>query len=44
VLKAFGHLPMRDEKVTIDDIVFSVTNSDKRRLIQLKVTLPNMEE
>jgi magnesium and cobalt transporter len=44
VLKAFGHLPMRDEKVTINNIVFHVTNSDKRRLIQLKVTLPNMDE
>jgi magnesium and cobalt transporter len=44
VLKAFGHLPKRDEKVTIDNIVFNVTNSDKRRLIQLKVTLPNMDE
>jgi magnesium and cobalt transporter len=44
VLKAFGHLPMRDEKVTIDDIIFSVTNSDSRRIIQLKVTLPNMDE
>ena len=44
VLKAFGHLPMRDEKVIIDDIIFNVTNSDSRRLIQLKVTLPNMDE
>ena len=44
VLKAFGHLPMRDEKVTIDGIVFNVTNSDSRRLIQLKVTLPNLDE
>lgn len=44
VLKAFGHMPMRDEKVQINDMVFKVTNSDARRLIQLKVTLPNTEE
>jgi magnesium and cobalt transporter len=44
VLKAFGHMPMRDEKVEINNIKFKVTNSDARRLIQLKVTLPNTEE
>ena len=44
VLKAFGHMPQRDEIVTIDDIIFKVTNSDKRRLMQLKVTLPETEE
>ncbi|MEP0354837.1 MAG: CNNM family magnesium/cobalt transport protein CorC [Paraglaciecola sp.] len=43
VLKAFGHLPQRDEKVTIEGIEFKVTNSDKRRLLQLKVTLPEDE-
>jgi magnesium and cobalt transporter len=40
VLKAFGHLPEKDETVTIDDIQFIVTNADNRRLIQLKVLLP----
>tara|TARA_R110000868_G_scaffold344336_3_gene605321 strand:+ start:145 stop:1005 length:861 start_codon:yes stop_codon:yes gene_type:complete len=44
VLKAFGHMPERDEKVTIDDLKFKVTNSDKRRLLQLKVTIPETEE
>ncbi|MFT6898082.1 MAG: magnesium and cobalt transporter [Paraglaciecola sp.] len=44
VLKAFGHMPMRDEKVKIKNMLFKVTNSDARRLIQLKVTLPNTEE
>ncbi|PKG96728.1 CNNM family magnesium/cobalt transport protein CorC [Paraglaciecola sp. MB-3u-78] len=44
VLKAFGHMPERDENVTIDEIKFKVTNSDKRRLLQLKVTLPETEE
>jgi magnesium and cobalt transporter len=44
VLKAFGHMPERDEKVTVNNIRFKVTNSDKRRLLQLKVTLPETEE
>ena len=44
VLKAFGHMPERDEKVTIGELKFKVTNSDKRRLLQLKVTLPETEE
>jgi magnesium and cobalt transporter len=44
VLKAFGHMPQRDEVVTIDDIIFKVTNSDKRRLMQLKITLPETEK
>lgn len=44
VLKAFGHMPERDEKVTIENIKFKVTNSDKRRLLQLKVTLPEVDE
>ena len=39
VLKAFGHLPMKDEEITIGDITFRVTHSDKRRLVQLKVLL-----
>jgi magnesium and cobalt transporter len=44
VLKAFGHMPQRDEKVTIDGIIFKVSNSDKRRLLQLKITLPDPKE
>lgn len=44
VLRAFGHMPARDEEVTINNILFKVTNSDKRRLVQLKVTLPETEE
>lgn len=44
VLRAFGHMPSRDEEVTINNISFKVTNSDKRRLVQLKVTMPDTEE
>lgn len=44
VLKAFGHMPQRDEEVDIANINFKVTNSDKRRLVQLKVTLPGSGE
>ncbi|MDM7861208.1 CNNM family magnesium/cobalt transport protein CorC [Alteromonas sp. ASW11-36] len=41
VLKAFGHMPETNEEITIGDLVFKVTQSDKRRLLQLKVTLPD---
>ena len=43
VLRAFGHMPSTGEKVTVDNIEFAVTNSDKRRLLQLKVILPALE-
>ncbi|MCV2885942.1 CNNM family magnesium/cobalt transport protein CorC [Aestuariibacter sp. AA17] len=44
VLKAFGHMPSTDEEISIEGIHFKITNSDKRRLVQLKVTLPDLEE
>ncbi|HAQ47521.1 MAG TPA: magnesium/cobalt efflux protein [Glaciecola sp.] len=40
VLKGFGHMPETGDKITLNDIEFKVTNSDKRRIQQLKVTLP----
>ena len=43
VLRAFGHMPDTGEKVEVDNIQFEVTNSDKRRLVQLKVFLPELE-
>lgn len=43
VLRAFGHMPETGEKVDVDNIQFEVTNSDKRRLLQLKVFLPELE-
>lgn len=44
VLKAFGHMPMTDEEIAINGIHFKITSSDKRRLVQLKVTLPDLED
>jgi magnesium and cobalt transporter len=43
VLRAFGHMPETGEKVDVDNIKFEVTNSDKRRLLQIKVYLPELE-
>jgi magnesium and cobalt transporter len=37
VLKAFGHLPTRGEKVEIDNLRFKVLNADSRRLRLLQV-------
>lgn len=42
VLKGFGHMPDSGEKVKIDGIEFKVTHADKRRIVQLKVTLPDV--
>ncbi|MFC3120158.1 CNNM family magnesium/cobalt transport protein CorC [Agaribacter flavus] len=44
ILRAFGHMPKTGEKVDIDNIQFEVTNSDKRRLLQLKVYIPELEK
>ena len=43
MLRAFGHMPGTGEKIAVDNVEFEVTNSDKRRLVQLKVYLPDLE-
>lgn len=40
VLKAFGHLPERGERVDIDDLEFKVLNADSRRVRLLQVRTP----
>jgi len=40
VLKAFGHLPQRGEKVAIEDLQFKVLNADSRRVRLLQVRVP----
>lgn len=44
VLNGFGHMPEKDETITIKDIEFKVNNADGRRLIHLKVTIPKVSE
>ena len=44
VLRAFGHMPDTDEEITIGNMKFKVTSSDKRRIVQLKITLLSSEE
>ncbi len=39
ILKAFGHLPTRDEEVSIDDFHFTVLRADNRRIHLLKMTI-----
>ena len=39
VTNAFGHLPKRDEQVTIDGYRFMVLNADGRRVHLLQMTL-----
>ncbi|MCG9697411.1 CNNM family magnesium/cobalt transport protein CorC [Shewanella sp. Isolate11] len=43
VSHAFGHLPERNEKIIIDDIEFKVISADTRRLVQLRVKLPDTQ-
>ncbi len=38
VIARFGHLPARDESVTIDDLTFKVLNADNRSVRLLQVT------
>jgi len=37
VLSKFSHLPVRDESVQIDDLIFTVLRADKRRIHLLRV-------
>ena len=41
VSHAFGHLPERNESIVINNIEFKVINADNRRLVQLRVKLPD---
>ncbi|AZG35071.1 MAG: CNNM family magnesium/cobalt transport protein CorC [Shewanella psychromarinicola] len=41
VSHAFGHLPERNESIVISNIEFKVINADNRRLVQLRVKLPD---
>ncbi|MGL5108861.1 MAG: CNNM family magnesium/cobalt transport protein CorC [Vibrio ordalii] len=43
VMTAFGHLPSRGEVVEIDKYSFKVTAADSRRVVQLQVTIPDLE-
>lgn len=40
VMQQFGRLPVKGETITIEGYQFKVTLADKRRIIQLHVTLP----
>ncbi|MFU2078512.1 CNNM family magnesium/cobalt transport protein CorC [Avibacterium endocarditidis] len=41
VMQAFGHLPKRGEEITLETLHFKVTSADSRRIIQLRVTVPD---
>lgn len=41
VMKAFGYLPKRGEEIILENLQFKVTSADSRRLIQLRVTVPD---
>lgn len=41
VMQAFGYLPKRGEEIVLENIHFKVTSADSRRIIQLRVTVPD---
>jgi magnesium and cobalt transporter len=41
VMQHFGRLPLRGESITIDGYQFKITIADRRRIIQLHVTIPD---
>ncbi|MFC0322004.1 CNNM family magnesium/cobalt transport protein CorC [Gallibacterium melopsittaci] len=41
IMQAFGYLPSRGESIQLDNIEFKVTSADSRRIIQLRVILPD---
>ncbi|OBX00737.1 CNNM family magnesium/cobalt transport protein CorC [Gallibacterium genomosp. 1] len=41
IMQAFGYLPTRGESITLDNIEFKVTSADSRRIIQLRVIIPD---
>ena len=41
IMQAFGYLPKRGEEITLENLHFKVTSADSRRVIQLRVTVPD---
>ncbi len=41
IMQAFGYLPTRGETIQLDNIEFKITSADSRRIIQLRVVIPD---
>ena len=41
IMQTFGYLPKRGEEIILKNLQFKVTSADSRRLIQLRVTVPD---
>ena len=41
IMQAFGYLPKRGEEITLQNLHFKVTSAESRRIIQLRVTVPD---
>ena len=41
IMQAFGYLPKRGEEITLENLHVQVTSADSRRIIQLRVTVPD---
>lgn len=40
VLHRFGHMPQKDETISINDFEFKITSADSRRIQNIQVTIP----
>ncbi|WP_118861254.1 CNNM family magnesium/cobalt transport protein CorC [Haemophilus haemolyticus] len=41
IMQTFGYLPKRGEEIMLKNLQFKVTSADSRRLIQLRITVPD---
>lgn len=41
LMQAFGYLPKRGEEIMLENLNFKVTSADSRRIIQVRVTVPD---
>ncbi|MBE2895839.1 CNNM family magnesium/cobalt transport protein CorC [Pasteurellaceae bacterium HPA106] len=41
IMQAFGYLPHRDEEIELEGLLFKVSSADSRKLIQLRVRVPD---
>ena len=40
IMQAFGYLPNRDEEIELEGLQFKVASADSRKIIQLRVRVP----
>ncbi|TNH08325.1 CNNM family magnesium/cobalt transport protein CorC [Testudinibacter sp. TR-2022] len=44
IMQAFGYLPSRDEEIELEGLLFKVVSADSRKIIQLRLRVPDQIE